>query len=232
LLKIENLEVRYGRTEAVKGISFVVPDSSIVALIGANGAGKTSTLNAITGLVPARGQASKDGTILTNLTTDNVVRCGVAQVAQGRQLFSQMSVRENLELGGFLRKPAENHRRIRELMDRFPLLAARADQAAGTLSGGEQQIVAICRALMSEPQILLIDEPCLGLAPIVIRKVAAILRDLHRAGMTILLAEQNAPFATRLADRLILLENGRISAEGTPDEIMGQEDIRRSYLGA
>ena len=232
MLKIENLEVRYGRTEAMKGISFIVPDASIVALIGANGAGKTSTLNGITGLVSARGQTSKDATILTNLTTDNIVRCGVAQVAQGRQLFSQMSVRENLELGGFLRKPSENNKRIRELMDRFPLLAQRADQAAGTLSGGEQQIVAICRALMSNPQVLLIDEPCLGLAPIVIRKVAKILRDLHRAGMTILLAEQNASFATRLADRLILLENGRIRAEGTPDEIMGQEDIRRSYLGA
>jgi branched-chain amino acid transport system ATP-binding protein len=223
--------VRYGRTEAVRGISFVVPDSTIVALIGANGAGKTSTLNAITGLVPAAGRVSNDDTILSNLTTDNVVRCGVAQVAQGRQLFPQMSVRENLELGGFLRKPADNHRRIGELMSRFPLLAERADQAAGTLSGGEQQIVAICRALMSDPRVLLIDEPCLGLAPIMIRKVAGILRDLHRAGMTILLAEQNASFATRLASMLILLENGQIRAEGTPDEIMGKAEIRRSYLG-
>ena len=232
MLRVENLQVRYGRTEAVRGISFVVPDSTIVALIGANGAGKTSTLNAITGLVSAHGRVSKDDVILSNLTTDNVVRCGVAQVAQGRQLFPQMSVRENLELGGFLRKPAENQRRIGELMNRFPLLAERADQAAGTLSGGEQQIVAICRALMSDPRILLIDEPCLGLAPIMIRRVTGILRDLHRAGLTILLAEQNASFATRLASRLILLENGRIRAEGPPDEILGKAEIRQAYLGA
>ena len=231
MLEIENLTVSYGRNEAVRGISFAVPDASIVALVGANGAGKTSTLNAITGLVPSRGRIVSGGKILTGLTTDDRVRLGVAQVAEGRQLFPLMSVRENLELGGYLCKAAESRLRLAELMQRFPILAERASQLAGTLSGGEQQMVAICRALMSAPQVLLIDEPCLGLAPIIIRKVTGILRDLHGTGLTILIAEQNASFAATIADRLILLQNGRIRAEGSPDEMLDRAEFRRAYLG-
>jgi branched-chain amino acid transport system ATP-binding protein len=231
MLEIENLSVSYGRNEAVHGISFAVPDASIVALVGANGAGKTSTLNAITGLVSSRGKIVSNGRVLTGLTTDNRVRLGVAQVAEGRQLFPLMSVRENLELGGYLCRPAESGQRLTELMERFPVLAERAGQFAGTLSGGEQQMVAICRALMSAPRVLLIDEPCLGLAPIIIRKVTAILRELHGTGLTILIAEQNASFAAAVADRLILLENGRIRAEGSPNEVLGQPQFRQAYLG-
>jgi len=231
LLEVENLAVSYGRNEAVRGISFVVPDASITALVGANGAGKTSTLNAITGLVASRGEITMNGKTLTGLSTDDIVRLGVAQVAEGRQLFPLMSVRENLELGGYLCKPAGNRNRLTELMERFPLLAERAHQAAGTLSGGEQQIVAISRALMSAPKVLLIDEPCLGLAPIIVRKVAKILRDLHATGLTILLAEQNVSFAAMIANRLVLLDNGRIKAEGSPNEMMDRLDLRHAYLG-
>jgi branched-chain amino acid transport system ATP-binding protein len=231
LLEIENLTVSYGRNEPVRDVSFVVPDASITALVGANGAGKTSILNAITGLVSSRGKIISGGKVLTGLTTDERVRLGVAQVAEGRQLFPLMSVRENLELGGYLCRPVENKQRLVELMYRFPVLAERVNQPAGTLSGGEQQIVAICRALMSAPQVLLIDEPCLGLAPIIVRKVAKVLRDLHGMGLTILLAEQNASFAAKVADKLILLENGRVRAEGSPNELLERLDLRQAYMG-
>ncbi|MGB3866986.1 MAG: ABC transporter ATP-binding protein [Xanthobacteraceae bacterium] len=231
MLEIEGLTVSYGRNEAVRSISLAVPAASITALVGSNGAGKTSTLNAITGLVPSRGRITMNGKALTGLTTDDIVRLGVAQVAEGRQLFPLMSVRENLELGGYLCRPAENRQRMADLMNRFPVLAERANQHAGTLSGGEQQIVAICRALMSAPRVLLIDEPCLGLAPIIVRRVASILRDLHGMGLTILLAEQNASFAAKVADNLILLENGRVRAEGAPGELLERLDIRQAYMG-
>jgi branched-chain amino acid transport system ATP-binding protein len=231
LLEIENLTVNYGRNEAVRGISFAVPAASIIALIGANGAGKTSTLKAMTGLVASRGRIAKNGKVLSNLTTDQIVRLGVAHVAEGRQLFPLMSVRENLELGGYLCSLSENRLRLAELMKRFPILAERSNQSAGTLSGGEQQVLAIGRALMSSPQVLLIDEPCLGLAPIIIRKVAKILRDLHREGLTILIAEQNASFAAAIADSLIVLENGRIRAEGSSEGMLDRPEFRQAYLG-
>lgn len=231
MLKIENLTVRYGYNDAVRGISFDVPKASIVALVGVNGAGKTSTLNAITGLVPSCGRISRDGTVLSGMTTDSIVRLGIVQVAEGRKLFPLMSVHENLELGGYLCKSADNRKRLAELIGRFPFLAERANQPAGTLSGGEQQVVAICRALMSVPQVLLIDEPCLGLAPIIVRRVAKILRDLHEMGLTILLAEQNASFAAKVADKLVLLENGRVRAEGSPNELLERLDLRQAYMG-
>lgn len=231
MLTVEGLSVSYGRVNAVSDVSFTVPGNTIVALIGANGAGKTSTMNALTGLVPAKGRIFKDGDDIGGLPTDEIVRRGIVQVAQGRQLFPDMSVRENLELGAFLRRAEDKRRRLAELMDGFPLLRHRADQPAGTLSGGEQQLVAICRALMAEPQILLLDEPCLGLAPIMIRQVGGVLRDLHRAGLTILLAEQNASFASDIAGHLLVMENGRITMSGPPGEVFGHPEMRRSYLG-
>ncbi|GGC47842.1 ABC transporter ATP-binding protein [Chelatococcus reniformis] len=231
MLTVENLKVAYGRVEAVRGVSFAVPAGQIAALIGANGAGKSSTLNALTGLVRCRGKIAEGDIRFDGLATDAIVRHGVVQVAQGRQLFPLMSVRENLELGAFLRSAADKRRRLDELMARFPLLAERAEQAAGTLSGGEQQLVAIARALMAEPRILLIDEPCLGLAPIMIRRVAAVLRDLHAAGLTILIAEQNASFATAIAEHLLVMENGRITQAGPPAAVMAHADVRRAYLG-
>ena len=231
MLTVENLCVSYGQVKAVRGVSFTAPSGAIVALIGANGAGKTSTLNALTGLTPSRGAIMRNGVSLAGLATDQIVRQGIVQVAQGRQLFPLMSVRENLELGAFLRPAAEKRRQIETLMDRFALLRERSGQSAGTLSGGEQQIVAICRALMSSPELLLIDEPCLGLAPIMIRKVGSILRDLHASGLSIVIAEQNASFATSLAERLMVMENGRIVAEGPAQDIMARQDVRRAYLG-
>ncbi|MFO1079112.1 MAG: ABC transporter ATP-binding protein [Reyranellaceae bacterium] len=231
MLTVEALSVAYGRVEAVREASFTVPDSSIVALIGANGAGKSSTLNALTGLVARRGTVSFDGADLSTLETDAIVRRGVVQVAQGRQLFPEMSVRENLELGAFLRPPAARRAELERLMQRFPFLRERAGQRCGTLSGGEQQLVAIARALMGAPRLLLLDEPTLGLAPLVVKSIAAVIRDLHRDGLSILIAEQNAAFACSLAERIVVLENGRVALAGAPQELSARDDMRRAYLG-
>ncbi len=185
MLKVEGLSVSYGHIRAVREASFEVPDGRIVALIGANGAGKSSTLNALTGLVPRAGRVLFDGTDIAGLQTDAIVRHGVVQVAQGRQLFPEMSIRENLELGAFLRSPAQRRDSLAQLMQRFPFLKERAEQRCGTLSGGEQQLVAILRALMGAPRLLLLDEPTLGLAPLVVKNIGAIIRELHREGLSI-----------------------------------------------
>jgi branched-chain amino acid transport system ATP-binding protein len=231
LLKVEQLNVSYGRVGAVRGASFEVPDARIVALIGANGAGKSSTLNALTGLVPRTGRVLFGGIDIAGLETDAIVRHGVVQVAQGRQLFPEMSVRENLELGAFLRSPPERRDSLAQLMQRFPFLKERAEQRCGTLSGGEQQLVAIARALMGAPRLLLLDEPTLGLAPLVVKNIGAVIRELHREGLSILIAEQNAAFACSLAERIVVLENGQVALAGTPQELQARDDMRRSYLG-
>jgi len=231
LLRLADLHVSYGPVPAVRGVSLEVGRGEIVGLVGANGAGKTSTLGAVSGLVPRRGQVFMDGHDIARASSDEIVRRGLVQVAQGRQLFPLMTVAENLELGGFLSPPAERRQRVEELEARFPILAERRRQNAGTLSGGEQQMVAIARALMSGPKLLLLDEPCLGLSPKMVLNVAAIIRTLHRDGLSILLVEQNAAFVFALAATVHVMENGRIALSGTPGELQASDEVRRSYLG-
>lgn len=232
MLKIENLRVTYGNTVAVRDIAFEVRKGCVMALVGANGAGKTSTLNALTGLVSSRGQISLDDVDLHDLGTDQIVRLGVVQVAQGRQLFPEMSVQDNLELGAFLQTSEEKRIRLASIMNEFPLLRTRAGQLAGTLSGGEQQILAVARALMAGPKVLLLDEPCLGLAPVIVRQIASIIKRLNAGGLTILLAEQNAAFALNVSDHVLVMENGRVVVSGPTSELRHDTAIRRSYLGA
>jgi branched-chain amino acid transport system ATP-binding protein len=230
-LKVTNLSVRYNNVIAVADLSFEVPAGEVVALVGANGAGKSSTLNALTGLVTRQGSIVYDGREMSGLATDEIVRTGIVQVAQGRQLFPKMSIQENLELGGFLLGRELIKTRVGEMMERFPILRERRGQMAGTLSGGEQQILAIARALVSGPRLLLLDEPCLGLSPIMIKRIAQVVRELNGQGLSILLAEQNTAFAFSLASRALVIENGRLFMSGSPSELRGNEEVRRSYLG-
>ena len=231
MLSVDGLTVDYGPIHAVRSVSLTVPERGIVALIGANGAGKSSSMNALTGLVERSGRITFDGTDLSTLETDAIVRHGVIQVAQGRQLFADMSVRDNLELGAYLRTNAQRRETLAQLMERFPLLRERAGQRCGTLSGGEQQLVAIARALMGAPRLLLLDEPTLGLAPLIVKRIGEVIRDLHRQGLSILIAEQNAAFACSLADTVVVLENGHVALTGTPAELNARDDMRKSYLG-
>lgn len=231
MLIVDGLSVDYGAIRAVREVSFQVPDGAIVALIGANGAGKSSSMNALSGLVARKGAISFDGADIGSLETDAIVRRGVIQVAQGRQLFPEMSVRDNLEMGAYLRSNAQRRATLEELMARFPFLQERAAQRCGTLSGGEQQLVAIARALMGAPRLLLLDEPTLGLAPLIVKRIGKVIRDLHAQGLSILIAEQNAAFACSLAESVIVLENGRVALSGTPAELSANDDMRRSYLG-
>ncbi len=231
MLKVENLTVSYGHVAAVRAISFEVPERSIVALVGANGAGKSSTLNALVNLVSHGGQIMLDGEDVSARSTDQLVRRRVVLVPQGRQLFTEMSTYENLELGGYLLPAEVTRQRCDEIMQLFPVLGERRSQKAGTLSGGEQQILAIARALMASPTLLLLDEPCLGLSPIMVKRIASVIRTLHRDGLTILLAEQNAAFAFALADRAIVVESGKVNLIGTPEELQGNDSVRKSYLG-
>ena len=221
----------YGPVAAVAGLDLALPPRTIVGLVGANGAGKTSCLNAMTGLLPCRGSITLDGEPLAGRRPDEIVRRGVAQVAQGRQLFADMSVRENLEIGGFLHPAAFRRRQLEKLYADFPLLAERGQQAAGTLSGGEQQMLAIARALMTGPRMLLLDEPCLGLSPKMVLRVADIVRRLHAEGLAILLVEQNANFVFGLASMIFVMGTGRVTLSGTPDALRASDDVRRSYLG-
>jgi len=223
--------VSYGPVAAVAGLDLALPPRTIVGLVGANGAGKTSCLNAMTGLLPCRGSITLDGEPLAGRRPDEIVRRGVAQVAQGRQLFADMSVRENLEIGGFLHPAAFRRRQLEKLYADFPLLAERGQQAAGTLSGGEQQMLAIARALMTGPRMLLLDEPCLGLSPKMVLRVADIVRRLHAEGLAILLVEQNANFVFGLASMIFVMGTGRVTLSGTPDALRASDDVRRSYLG-
>ena len=231
MLQVESFNVRYGSVIAATGIAFEVERGSIVSLIGANGAGKTSILSGISGLVASSGSVKLDGEQVSGKPTEYLVRKGLVQVPQGRQLFPQMSVRENLEIGAYLLPAEQRRERYENLLQRFPLLRERTDQFAGTLSGGEQQIVAIARGLMAGPRILLLDEPCLGLSPIMVKRIGALVRELRADGLTILLAEQNAAFAFGLADRIIGIENGRIALSGSAEEVRQNPSVRQSYLG-
>ncbi|MBR2719289.1 MAG: ABC transporter ATP-binding protein [Clostridia bacterium] len=233
LLKIEDIHVFYGAIHAIKGISFEVNEDEIVTLIGANGAGKSTTLNTIAGLLkPRSGKITFDGIDLGSVPASKVVSKGMALCPEGRRIFQQMTVRENLEMGGFTRDKAEIPASLDEMFQRFPRLKEREKQIAGTLSGGEQQMLAMARALMSRPKLLMLDEPSMGLAPILVEQIFDIIKELHGSGTTILLVEQNAQMALSVADRAYVLETGKISMEGPADELLHNDAVRKAYLGS
>ena len=231
MLRIENFSVAYGAVQAVKGLNLVVPKGDVVGLVGANGAGKTSTLNGITGLVSNQGKVTFKDRDISRMATADIVRRGLVQVAQGRLLFPDMTVRENLEMGGFLQDGKNMHEQIDKMTDQFPVLRERIGQRAGTLSGGEQQMLAVARALMARPDCLLIDEPCLGLAPKIVEKMAEIISTVNQAGISILLVEQNTNFVFGLASYAYVLENGRLVLEGSPEQLRQDDKVRSAYLG-
>ena len=233
LLKIDNIHVYYGAIHAIKGISFEVEEHEIVTLIGSNGAGKSTTLNTIAGLLrPRSGSVTFDGKNLSSMPTSKVVSQGIALCPEGRRIFQQMTVRENLEMGGFTRPDKEIEGSIDEMFQRFPRLKEREKQIAGTLSGGEQQMLAMARALMSKPRVLMLDEPSMGLAPILVEQIFEIIKELHQSGTTILLVEQNAQMALSIADRAYVLETGKLTMEGTADELLHSDAVRKAYLGS
>jgi len=233
MLKIDDLHVYYGRIHALKGISLKVEAGEIVSLIGANGAGKTTLLRAISGLVPAReGSISFEGKALARLKAEEIVRLGISHVPEGRRIFANMSVRENLNLGAYLRRdPKEVTESFERVFTLFPRLKERLQQKAGTLSGGEQQMLAIGRALMARPRLLLLDEPSLGLAPLLVRQIFAILKDINEQGTTLLLVEQNAHMALSIAHRGYVLETGRIVLADTAERLRASEEVQAAYLG-
>jgi branched-chain amino acid transport system ATP-binding protein len=233
LLRVENLVVRYGDIKAVKGISFHVERGEILALVGANGAGKTTTLRALSGMLPYEGSVALQGRDLRGLSPDRIVRLGMAHVPEGRGIFGSLTVMENLQLGAWIRRDrAARERDLETVMEIFPRLRERAGQLAGTLSGGEQQMLALGRARMSDAGILLLDEPSMGLAPKLVQEVFAVLRRLNERGVTILLVEQNANMALRLAHRACLLETGNLVLEGPASELLVNPRVREAYLGA
>ena len=232
LLRIVDLNVRYGGIEAVRGISFDVNAGEIVTLIGANGAGKSSTLRAISGLVkPAEGRVIFDGDDITGNDPTNVVSKGLMMVPEGRRIFPNLTVLENLKIGAYLRKD-DLEQDIERVFGYFPRLKERSWQEGGTLSGGEQQMLAVGRALMGRPKLLMMDEPSLGLAPIVVQGIFEIIRQIHAAGTTVLLIEQNANMALHVADRAYVIENGKIAMEGTGADLLNDEKVRAAYLGS
>ena len=234
MLMIEDLEVSYGAVQALRGISMEVNDGEIVSLIGANGAGKTTTLHAITGLVPIRsGSVIYDGHDLRKTDPSRIVTMGLAHVPEGRQVFTRMTVAENLAMGAYFRKDKKTIADdLERVYARFPRLKERAKQLAGTLSGGEQQMLAMARALMSKPRLLMLDEPSMGLAPILVEQIFDIIRALHKSGTTILLVEQNAQMALSVANRAYVLETGKISMSGDAQELLHNDAVRKAYLGA
>jgi branched-chain amino acid transport system ATP-binding protein len=231
MLSVENLTVRYGAIEAVRGISLRVDEGETVALVGPNGAGKTSVLNAIVSLVPAAsGRIVFAGLDLTRKRTETIVRQGIALVPEHRRLFRNLTVRENLELGATVVGDGQDAKA--RLLERFPILAARIDQLAGYLSGGEAQQLAIARALVARPKLLLLDEPSLGLAPLIVEEVFRLIAELREQGMTILLVEQNAYVALEVADRAYVLRSGEIETERPARELLDEDALLRAYLGA
>ena len=232
MLKIEDLEVSYGAVQALRGISMEVNDGEIVSLIGANGAGKTTTLHAITGLVPIKsGSVIYDGHDLRKTDPSRIVTMGLAHVPEGRQVFTRMTVAENLAMGAYFRKDKKAIVEER-VYARFPRLKERAKQLAGTLSGGEQQMLAMGRAIMSAPKLIVMDEPSMGLSPVLVQEVFSIIQTMHELGITILLVEQNAKMALAIADRAYVLENGRITMSGTARDLLHDDKVRKAYLGA
>ena len=233
MLKIEDLHVQYGGIQALRGISLEVPDGKIVTLIGANGAGKSTTLRTITGLVKASsGSIQWNGQELLGKSIDKIVSSGIAMSPEGRRVFPDLTVLENLKIGAYLRHDkSEIEKDIKWIYELFPRLEERNWQLAGTLSGGEQQMLAVGRALMSRPKLLLLDEPSLGLAPLVVQDIFTIIREINRQGVTVLLIEQNANMALKIADLAYVLETGRITLSGTGAELLANEKVKEAYLG-
>lgn len=233
MLELNHVSVHYGMIQAVKDVSFQVDQGEIVSLVGANGAGKTSILRTISGLVRAtEGSIRFKGQEITKAAPQKIVSAGLCQVPEGRHIFPGMSVLENLELGAFLQKnSADNRKRMKSIFERFPILEERKKQDAATLSGGEQQMLAMGRTLMSQPELLLLDEPSMGLAPIFIREIFDIIQEIQKQGTTVLLIEQNANMALAIADRGYVLETGRIVLEGTGKELLTSDEVQKAYLG-
>jgi branched-chain amino acid transport system ATP-binding protein len=232
LLRIEDLRAGYGELEILHGIDLEVREGEVVALIGANGAGKTTTLKTISGVVRAStGSITFEGQGIHNWQPRQIVSEGLIQVPEGRKLFPELSVRDNLFLGSYRRGRSEADDTVDEVFELFPLLGERSDQTAGTLSGGEQQMLAIGRALMGKPRLLMLDEPSLGLAPMLVADIFEVVRDLRRRGLTVMLVEQNAVHALQLSDRGYVLENGSVVLEGTGEELLGDDRVRSAYLG-
>ena len=233
MLRIADLNVYYGAIHALKGISLEVHQGEIVTLIGANGAGKSTTLRTISGLIaPKSGAVDFEGQGIAGLGAHDIVRRGISQVPEGRRIFADMTVLENLELGAFIRNDKDGIASDMEMVfTRFPRLKERISQQAGTLSGGEQQMLAMGRALMSRPRLLLLDEPSMGLAPLLIKEIFSIIVDINKTGTTVLLVEQNANMALSIANRAYVLETGRITLAGDARELAASEDVRKAYLG-
>jgi branched-chain amino acid transport system ATP-binding protein len=233
MLKIDNINVYYGAIHALKGISVTVAEGEIVTLIGANGAGKSTTLRTVSGLLkPKTGHIIFEGQEIAGTAAQSVVKLGISQVPEGRRIFANMSVLENLELGAYIRNDkSEIKKDMNTVFERFPRLAERKEQLAGTLSGGEQQMLAMGRALMSRPRLLLLDEPSMGLAPLLVKEIFKIIKEINESGTTILLVEQNANMALSIAHKAYVLETGRITLSGTAQELSESEAVRKAYLG-
>ena len=233
MLKIDTIHVYYGAIHALKGVSLEVHKGEIVTLIGANGAGKSTTLRTVSGLLaPKSGSISFLGENIAGMPAHEIVKHGISQVPEGRRIFAEMSVQENLEMGAFTRKDKAGVEKDFEIVyNRFPRLKERRKQQAGTLSGGEQQMLAMGRALMSRPKLLLLDEPSMGLAPLLIKEIFSIIEDINREGTTVLLVEQNANMALSIAHRAYVMETGRITLQGAAKELAASEDVRKAYLG-
>lgn len=233
MLKVENMNVYYGNIHAVKGIGFHVNEGEIVTLIGANGAGKSTILKTISGLMHSKtGSITFAGENISKTAPHNIVKRGLAHAPEGRRIFLQMSVRENLEMGNYTQSAKTMKERMEQVYEHFPRLLERRKQVAGTLSGGEQQMLAIGRALMSRPKLLMLDEPSMGLAPLLVAEIFKIVRECNDAGVTILLVEQNANMALSISDRAYVLETGHIALEGTAAELIANDDVKKAYLGA
>jgi branched-chain amino acid transport system ATP-binding protein len=232
ILSVEDINVYYGAIHAIKGISFEVNEGEIVTLIGANGAGKSTTLNTVSGLLRSKtGSINFLGQDIGKVPAHKLVEKGLSQVPEGRRVFLQMTVQENLEMGAYTEKASTIPQNLELVYEQFPRLKERYKQVAGTLSGGEQQMLAMGRALMSQPKLLMLDEPSMGLAPILVEQIFEIIQNLHKAGTTILLVEQNAQMALSIADRAYVLETGKISLSGPASELLHNDSVRKAYLG-
>ena len=232
LLRVDDIHVYYGSIHAIKGVSFEVREGEIVTLIGANGAGKSTTLNTVSGLLkPRSGLIRFEGQSIAGLPANRIVGLGMALCPEGRRVFQQMTVKENLEMGGYSRPNEEISASLEDVFKRFPRLKEREKQVAGTLSGGEQQMLAMGRALMSKPKLLMLDEPSMGLAPILVEQIFDIIKELHAAGTTILLVEQNAQMALSVADRAYVLGTGKITISGSAQAVLDDDRVREAYLG-
>ena len=233
MLKVDNIDVYYGAIHAIKGISIEVPKGEIVTLVGSNGAGKSTTLRTISGLMkPKNGAIIFEDKNIVGVPAHKIVGMGLCQVPEGRHVFANMSVMENLELGAYLRSDKDEIARdLEDVFKKFPRLLERKDQISGTLSGGEQQMLAMGRALMSRPRLLLLDEPSMGLAPLLVKEIFNIIKEINESGTTVLLVEQNANMALSIADKAYVLETGRIALAGTAQELASSEAVRKAYLG-